>query len=378
MTTTVRSIPIASAAAQYVTIKAEIDTAVHRVLDSGWFILGAEVEAFEREFAAYCDVGHAVGVGNGTDALMLALKALDVGPGDEVITVPMTAAFGAFAITMNGATPVFVDIEPGTANMDTALLERAITPRTKAIMPVHLYGQAADLAPIMAIAARHGVPVVEDSAQAHGALFDGKRVGSIGTIAGFSFYPSKNLGAAGDGGAVTTNDPALAEKVRMLRNGGQRGKYEHVIQGVNSRLDEMQAAVLRVKLAHLDAWNAARRHLAHRYDELLSGSGVELPEERPGAAPECHVWHLYAIRHERRDALASFLKERGIGTGVHYPTALHLQPAFASLGIPAGAFPVAERQACTELSLPLYPELTTDEITYVADAVRAFGAIDGD
>jgi len=372
MSATTRTIPIASASAQYATIKGETDAAIHRVLDSGWFILGAEVAAFEREFADYCGVAHAIGVGNGTDALMLALKALDVGPGDEVVTVPMTAAFGAFAITMNGATPVFVDIEPGTANMDPLQLERAITPRTKAIMPVHLYGQAADLGAIMEIANRHGIPVVEDAAQAHGALHDGKRVGSIGAIAGFSFYPSKNLGAAGDGGAVTTNDAALAERVRMVRNGGQRGKYEHMIQGVNSRLDEMQAAVLRVKLPHLDAWNAARRHLARRYDELLSGSGVELPEERPGAAPEGHVWHLYAVRHPRRDALAAHLKERGIGTAVHYPTALHLQPAFASLGLGAGAFPVAERQARDELSLPLFPELTDDELAYVADAVRAF------
>ncbi|MDQ6833087.1 MAG: DegT/DnrJ/EryC1/StrS family aminotransferase [Chloroflexota bacterium] len=372
METILRAIPIASAAAQYATIKDEMDAAVQRVLTSGWFILGTETEAFEREFAAYCGVAHAIGVGNGTDALMLALKALDVGPGDEVITVPMTAAFGAFAITMNGATPVFVDIELGTANMDPTLLERAITPRTKAIMLVHLYGQAADLGAIMAIAAQHGIPVVEDAAQAHGALSGGKRVGSIGTIAGFSFYPSKNLGAAGDGGAVTTNDPVLAERVRMLRNGGQRGKYEHVIQGVNSRLDELQAAILRVKLVHLDAWNVARRRLAHQYDELLAGSSVEVPEERRGATPDGHVWHLFAVRHPRRDALAAYLKERGIGTAVHYPAALHLQPAFASLGLSAGAYPVAEQQAREELSLPLYPELTADEVTYVADAVRTF------
>jgi dTDP-4-amino-4,6-dideoxygalactose transaminase len=372
MTATNRAIPIASAAAQYATIKGEMDAAVHRVLESGWFILGDEVRAFEQEFAAYCGTAYAVGVGNGTDALMLALRALDIGLGDEVITVAMTAAFGAFAITMAGATPVFVDIEPTTANMDPILLEAAITLRTKAIMPVHLYGQAADLGAIMAIAERHGIPVVEDAAQAHGARYDGKRVGSIGTIAGFSFYPSKNLGAAGDGGAVTTNDPALAERVAMLRNGGQRGKYEHLIQGVNSRLDEMQAAVLRVKLAHLDDWNAARRRHAHRYDELLAGSGVELPEERRGAAPEGHVWHLYAVRHPRRDALAAYLKERGIGTGVHYPTALHMQPAFASLGLGPGAFPVSERQAREELSLPLYPEMTADDVAYVADAVRAF------
>ncbi len=377
MTTTRRAIPIASASAQYATIKEETDAAVHRVLRSGWFILGDEVRAFEREFAAYCGTRHAIGVGNGTDALMLALKALGIGPGDEVITVAMTAAFGAFAITMAGATPVFVDIEAKTANMDPALLEAAITPRTKAIMPVHLYGQAADLGAIMAIAERRGIPVVEDAAQAHGAMYDGRRVGSVGRIAGFSFYPSKNLGAAGDGGAVTTDDPELAERVAMLRNGGQRGKYEHLIQGVNSRLDEMQAAVLRVKLAHLDDWNAARRRHARRYDELLAGSGVDLPEERPGAAPEGHVWHLYAVRHPRRDALAAYLKERGIGTGVHYPAALHLQPAFASLGLGPGAYPVAEQQAREELSLPLYPEMTADDVAYVADAVRAFGGLNG-
>ena len=371
--TMTRTIPIASAPAQYATIKEEIDAAVHRVLDSGWFILGAEVEAFEEAFARYCGTKYAVGVANGTDALMLALKALGVGPGDEVITAPMTAAFGAFAITMNGATPVFVDIDLATANLDPALLEAAITPRTKAIMPVHLYGQAADLGPILALAARHGIPVVEDAAQAHGAMHDGRRVGSIGTIAGFSFYPSKNLGAAGDGGAVTTDDADLAARVRMLRNGGQQGRYNHVIQGVNSRLDELQAAILAVKLAHLDDWNATRRRLAGRYDELLSGAGVALPELRPGAPPESHVWHLYAVRHPRREALAAYLRERGIGTGVHYPAALHLQPAFASLGLGAGAFPMAERQAREELSLPLYPELTNDEVAYVADAVRAFG-----
>lgn len=372
MTTTTRSIPIASAPAQYATIKKEIDAAVHRVLDSGWFILGDEDRAFEAEFAAYCGTTYAVGVGNGTDALMLGLKVLGVGPGDEVITTPMTAAFGAYAITMNGATPVFVDIDARTANINPALIERAITPRTKAIMPVHLYGQAADLDPIMAIAARHGLPVLEDAAQAHGAMHNGRRVGSIGTIAGFSFYPSKNLGAHGDGGAVTTNDPALAERVRMLANGGQQGKYHHVLQGVNSRLDELQAAILRVKLAHLDDWNGARRRHAHCYQELLAGSSVTLPEERDETQPDGHVWHLFAVRHRRRDALAAFLKERGIGTGVHYPQSLNLQPAFASLGLPVGSFPMAERHAATELSLPLYPEMTDDDVRYVADAVRAF------
>lgn len=371
--TATRTIPIASASAQYATIKEEIDDAALRVLESGWFVLGEEVRAFEAEFAAYCGTAHAIGVGNGTDALMLGLRALGVGPGDEVITVPMTAAFGVFAITMTGAAPVFVDIEPRTANMDPSLLEAAITPRTKAIMPVHLYGQAADLGPIMAIATRHGIPVLEDAAQAHGALWEGRRVGTVGRLGAFSFYPSKNLGANGDGGAVVTDDPDLAARVRMLHNGGQQGKYNHVIQGVNSRLDEMQAAMLRVKLARLDGWNAARRRRADRYGELLAGSAAELPERRAGAAPESHVWHLYAIRHPRRDALAAHLKERGIGTGVHYPTAIHMQPAFAALGIAPGTFPVAERQAREELSLPLYPELPLGDVDYVADAVRAFG-----
>ena len=372
--TATRTIPIFSAAAQHTTIKDEIEAAALRVLRSGWFVLGDEVRAFEEEFAAWCGAEYAVGVGNGTDALLLSLRALGIGLGDEVLTTPMTAAFGVFSITNTGATPVFVDIDPRTANIDPDRLEAAITSRTKAIMPVHLYGQAADMGPIMAIAERHGIAVVEDAAQAHGAMWEGKRVGSIGRIAGFSFYPSKNLGANGDGGAVVTNDPDLAATIRMLRHGGQQGTYNHVIQGVNSRLDEIQAAMLRVKLRHLDGWNAARRRLAARYDELLAGAEIELPELRPGAPPESHVWHLYTIRHPRRDALAAYLKERGITTGVHYPKAVHLPPAFAYLGLPAGTFPNAERQAAQELSLPLYPELAPDDQAYIADAVRAFGA----
>ncbi len=372
--TLTRSIPIASSSAQYVTIKGEIDAAVHRVLDSGWFILGKEVEAFEPEWATYCGTQYAIGVGNGTDAIMLALCALGVGAGDEVITTAMTAAYTGFAVQNLGATPVFVDIDPATANIDAALIEAAITPRTKVIVPVHLYGQAADLAPIMAIAARHGISVVEDAAQAHGAMYDGKRVGSIGALGCFSFYPSKNLGAAGDGGAVITNDPQLAERVQMLRDGGQKGRYNHLIPGYNTRLDEMQAAILRVKLRYLDDWNASRRRLAHRYEELMAGCGVELPAERDGASPEGHVWHLYAVRHRERDALAAYLKERGIGTGIHYPKALYEQPAFASLGIAPGACPVSERQGRDELSLPLFPELSDDDVAYVAAAVRTFVA----
>lgn len=370
--TATRIVPIASLAAQYVTIKDEIDTAVHRVLESGWYVLGAEVAAFEREFAAYCGTAHAVGVANGTDALMLALKALGIGAGDEVITSPMTAAFTVFAIQQAGATPVFVDIEPTTANLNPELIKAAITPRTRALMPVHLYGQAADLAPMREIARRHELHLIEDAAQAHGALYDGRRVGSIGIVGCFSFYPSKNLGAAGDGGAVTTNDPAIAERIAAMRHGGQRGTYNHVFPGYNSRLDEMQAAILRVKLAHLDDWSAARRAHADRYGELLAGAALALPGERAGASREGHVWHLYATRHPRRGALAAFLRERGIGTGIHYPKAVYQQPVFAPLQIPEGACPVAERHAREELSLPMFPELTPEEVTYVANSVREF------
>lgn len=376
--TAARTIPVMSLAAQYAAIKEDVDAAVARVLASGWFVLGEEVAAFEREFAAYCGVEHAIGCGNGTDAILLALKALGVGPGDEVITTPMTAAFTGFAIQHAGATPVFVDIEPGTANLNPALIEAAITPRTRVLMPVHLYGQAADLAPMAEIARRRGLHLVEDAAQAHGAMHDGRRVGSVGVVGCFSFYPSKNLGAAGDGGAVTTNDPQIAAHIRALRHGGQQGTYNHVMRGYNSRLDELQAAVLRVKLTHLDDWNAARRAHAHRYGELLSGAGVGLPGERAGATPEGHVWHLYALRHPRRDALAAYLKERGIGTGIHYPKALPQQPAFADLGISPGTYPVAERQAREELSLPMFPELTAADVRHVADAVRAFGGEDRD
>ncbi len=370
--TATRSIPVMSLAAQHAAMGDEIGDAVRRVLASGWFVLGAEVAAFEREFAAYCGTDHAVGCGNGTDAILLALKALGVGPGDEVITSPMTAAFTAFAIQHAGATPVFVDIEPRTANLNPELIEAAITPRTKVLMPVHLYGQVADLAPMLDIARRHGLHLVEDAAQAHGAIHDGRRVGSIGVIGCFSFYPSKNLGAAGDGGAITTNDRDLAEHIAALRHGGQMGTYNHVYRGYNSRLDEMQAAILRAKLRHLDDWNAARRAHAHRYTELLAGAGVETPGERAGASPEGHVWHLYATRHPQRDALAAYLKGRGIGTGIHYPKALPQQLAFADLGIVPGTYPVAERQAREELSLPLYPELTPEDVATVADAVRAF------
>jgi len=370
--TLTRTVPVASLAAQYATIKGEIDAAVHRVLESGWYVLGAEVAAFEREFAAYCGTTHAVGVANGTDALMLALEALGIGPGDEVITSPMTAAFTVFAIQHAGATPVFVDIEPGTTNLDPTLIEAAITARTRVLMPVHLYGQAADLAPMLDIARRHGLHLIEDAAQAHGAMYEGKRVGSIGVVGCFSFYPSKNLGAAGDGGAVTTNDAALAARIASMRHGGQQGTYNHVLPGYNSRLDEMQAAILRAKLVHLDDWSAARRAHAHHYDELLAGADLQLPGERPGAAPEGHVWHLFATRHPQRDALATFLKERGVGTGVHYPKAVYQQPVFASLGIAAGAYPVAERHAREELSLPMFPELTPGDVAYVAHAVREF------
>ncbi len=359
---------------QYAAIKPEIDAAVQRVLDSGWFILGAEVEAFEREFAAYNGNKHAVGVGNGTDALALALRAVGVERGDEVITTTHTAVFGALAISQIGATPVLADIDPETGNIDPADIEQRITPRTRAIMPVHLYGQAADMDPILEIGQRHSIPIVEDCAQAHGAKYKGRRVGTMGVISGFSFYPSKNLGAYGDGGLVVTNDAALAETVRALRNGGQVGRYNHVLLGVNSRLDELQAAILGVKLRHLEAWNKRRGELACSYHGLLAGvPGLGLLTNRMFSAS---VYHLYVVRvpAEQREAFMAHLKQRGIATMIHYPTPVHLQPAYASLGLGSGSYPHAEKMASEVVSLPLYPELTKAEQEQVAAAVREFFA----
>ena len=354
---------------QYASIRGEIDVAVSRVLEGGWYILGQEVAAFEQEFAAYCDVVHAVGVGSGTDALRLALAACGIGPGDEVITVPHTAVATVAAIELASARPVLVDIDPMRYTLDPDQLETAITSRTRAVIPVHLYGCPADLGPIVEIARRHNLFVVEDCAQAHGALYRGQRVGSWGHIAAFSFYPTKNLGACGDGGMVITNDPELAERARLLRQYGWRERYISRLKGLNSRLDELQAAILRVKLHHLEQWNRKRRRLAHLYDERLAGSSIVTPCE-PGDAT--HVYHLYVVRHPQRNELGTFLRERGIGSLVHYPVPVHLQPAYRDLGHEAGTLPSAEAAAREVLSLPLCPELSEEEVARVADAVIAF------
>jgi dTDP-4-amino-4,6-dideoxygalactose transaminase len=353
--------------AQYLAHKSEIDTAIHTVLESGWYVLGRETEAFEREFAAYVGVDHAVGVGSGTEALHLALTACDVGVGDEVITVSHTAVATVAAIELAGATPVFADIEDRYYTLDPAGLERLITPRTRAIIPVHLYGQAADLDPITEVAGRHGLTVIEDCAQAHGARYRDRPAGRFGALACFSFYPTKNLGAIGDGGMVVTGDARLAGKVRLLREYGWAERYVSQITGWNSRLDEIQAAVLRVKLRHLDADNAARGRIAGAYSAALSGCGLRLPATRPGGS---HVFHLYAVRNGEREALRQHLQRSGIAAGIHYPVPVHKQPAYISR-FPAG-LPITERVANEVLSLPIYPELKNDEVGAVIDAVLGF------
>jgi len=363
-------VPFVDLAAQDAPLREELIGAMRRVVERGRFVLGDEVRAFEAEFATIAGTPHAVGVGNGTDALRLALQVLGVAAGDDVVTVSHTATFTALAVTMLGARPVFCDIEPEGMMMDPARLEAAITPRTRAIVPVHLYGQAADMEAIVAIARRRGLPVVEDCAQAHGALLGGRPAGSLGDAAAFSFYPTKNLGALGDGGAVTTAKPAVAEAVRELRNGGQADRYLHARAGVNSRLDEIQAAVLSVKLAHVAAATAERRAQAARYDAALAG--VAPPRALPGRE---HVYHLYVIRHPRRDALAEHLAAHGIGALVHYPIPVHLQPAYQDLGMKEGSLPETERAAREVLSLPLYPGLTEAQQARVIEAVNAFTAV---
>ncbi len=362
-------IPLVDLGRQYQAIKDEIDQAVARVLDSARFILGPEVAAFEEELAAYVGARFGVGVGSGTEALHLALWALDIGPGDEVITVSHTAMATVAAIELAGARPVLVDIHPESFNLDPAKLEAAITPHTKAVIPVHLYGQAADLDPILAIARRHGLAVVEDAAQAHGAEYRGKRVGALGALGCFSFYPTKNLGAYGDGGMVVTNDAALAERLRLLRQYGWKERYQSSIQGANSRLDELQAAILRVKLRHLDGWNQARRHLASLYDRLLAGGPVVTPQEM---AYGRHVYHLYVVRSPHRQELQSYLTSTGVVTLVHYPVPVHLQEAYAHLGHGPGSLPVTEAAAGEILSLPLFPELTEREVQTVSSLIAAF------
>jgi len=363
----VTAVPFGDMKAHVAGMRAEIDAAVARVLDSGWFILGPEGDAFEAELAAAVGAADAVGVANGTEAIQLALEGLGLAPGDEVVTSPLTAAFTALGVLRAGARPVFADLDPATLNVSPEAVERAITPRTRALLPVHLYGHPVDLDPLLEIARRRGIPLVEDACQAIGARYKERPVGAISGIGALSFYPTKNLGAFGDRGAVVVNDPEVAKRMRRLRNGGQSDRYRHEVSGINSRLDEMQAALLRAKLPHLSRWTDRRRALAARYDAGLAGAGVALPAEQPYARA---VYHLYVVRHPRRDDLAAALRERGIGTLVHYPIPLHLQPAFADLGGGKGSFPVAERAAGEILSLPLFPEMTDAQVEAVIRAVR--------
>ncbi len=362
-------VPLVDLRSQYLSIKEEVMEAVCRVLDSSRFIQGVEVEALEQEFAAYCGANYGVAVASGTDALYLSLLAIGIGPGQEVITVPHTFIATAAAISRCGASVRFVDIDPETYNMDPALIEGEITSRTRAILPVHLYGHPAEMDRINDIARRYGLVVVEDAAQAHGARYHGQRVGSFGLMACFSFYPGKNLGAYGDGGMVVTSDAELARKVRLLRDHGRDGKYLHVVEGLNSRLDAIQAAVLRVKLGYLDLWNALRRERAAYYASFLNGLGLDLPGTMAYAE---HIFHLYVVRSGQRDALQASLGAAGVQTGVHYPIPLHLQPAYGHLGYQEGQFPVAEMVARQVLSLPIYPELTERGIELVAEAIIRF------
>lgn len=362
------NVPFLDLNRQYIGIKDEIRQAFNKVLESGWFILGKEVEYFEKEFAGYCNAKHCITVSSGTDSLHLALKALDIKEGNEVITTANTFIATAFSISYAGAKPVFIDINPATYNINTAEIENKITKNTKAIMPVHLYGLPSDMDKILEIAAKYNLKVIEDACQAHGANYKGKKAGTIGNIGCFSFYPGKNLGAYGDGGALLTNDDAIAEKLRLLRNYGQTKKYEHSLKGFNNRLDEIQAAILRVKLKYLDNWNARRTEIADKYNKLLKETGVMLPLKSDGS-----VWHIYAIRIKaQRDKLQNYLSNAGISTLIHYPIPVHLQTAYKDLGVEEGCLPVTEQYAKELLSLPLFPEMTDAEIVFVANKIKEF------
>jgi dTDP-4-amino-4,6-dideoxygalactose transaminase len=361
------TVPFVDLKAQFRALRAEIVPRMTSVMEEATFVLGPDVKRFEENFASYVGTRYCVGVESGTAALVLALQALDIGAGDEVIMPANTYIASALAVSGVGAKPVFVDIDDAYL-IDAALLEAALTPRTKAIMPVHLYGQAVPMDAIVTFARRHGLRVVEDACQAHGARWRGRRVGSFGDAACFSFYPGKNLGAYGDGGAVVTNDVDVDDKLRLLRDFGQRKKYEHLIKAGNCRLDSIQAAVLDVKLAHLDAWNAARQQHAQSYDAKLPSIGISPPLR---LHDEGHVYHLYVIEVENRDHVASALRERGIATGIHYPIPIHLQPAYAELSLGRGAFPRTEQSAARILSLPMFPELTEEQIRLVVDALAS-------
>jgi dTDP-4-amino-4,6-dideoxygalactose transaminase len=362
----VTEVPFLDVRASYEELSEELDEAYHRVMDSGWYILGEEVEAFEREWAAYCGVKHCVGVGNGFDALHLALRAMEVGAGHEVIVPSNTYIATWLAVTACGAVPVPVEPDPSTFTVDAACVEAAVTPRTKAIIPVHLYGLPADMDPITELARRRGIAVLEDAAQAHGALYKTRRCGSLGDAAAFSFYPGKNLGAFGDAGAVTTNDDGVADRARLLRNYGSRAKYRNDVKGVNSRLDPLQAAFLRVKLRRLDEWNARRSAHAGRFVEGLDDAAGVVPPATPGWASP--AWHLFVIRHRRRDELKRALEAAGVSSLIHYPIPPHLSAAFTEMR-PKLSLPIAEQLAGSVLSLPMGPHLSSSEVRIVVDAV---------
>jgi len=366
---TLMTVPFVDLRAQHQALATELHQAITGVLERGDFVLGGEVSLFEEEFSAYCGARWAVGVDSGTSALELALRAFGVGSGDEVITAANTFVATASAIAYTGATPVLVDVNPHTYTIDVCLAKSEISSRTRAIIPVHLYGHPADMGPLMELAERHGLAVIEDACQAHGARYKGQRVGSIGHAAAFSFYPSKNLGACGDGGMVTTNDEQVARCVRLLRDHGQNEKYHHVLLGYNRRLDTIQAAVLRIKLRHLDVWNAGRQRLAALYTRLLDDTRVTTPVAAGYADP---VWHLYVIRTADRDALRDYLMSRGISVGMHYPIPIHLQPAYCHLGYQNGSFPITEKHAGEILSLPMCPELVEESLEYVVETIKRF------
>jgi dTDP-4-amino-4,6-dideoxygalactose transaminase len=362
-------IPYLDLHAQYLSIKSEIDRAIQDVIDANAFVLGKSVQQFESDFAAYCGTRHCIGVNNGTNALLLALKVLDIGPGDEVITAANTFVATAAAIAHAGAKPVLVDVDKSTRNLDPALIEAAITDRTRAVMPVHLYGRPAPMGEITEVADNHGLIVIEDAAQAHGARYHSKRTGSLGRAAGFSFYPGKNLGAFGEGGAVTSDDDDMAAKARMLRDHGSSRKYHHDLLGYNARMEGIQGAVLGVKLKHLDAWTRRRQEIAARYNQLLGGLPVVTPQLDDSIE---QVFHLYVIEVDDRDGLQQFLQERDVPTLIHYPVPIHLQPAFSFLGHAAGDFPVTEELCRRILSLPIFAEMTNDQVEYVAAQIRAW------
>ncbi|MBR1219663.1 DegT/DnrJ/EryC1/StrS family aminotransferase [Bradyrhizobium sp. U87765 SZCCT0131] len=362
-------VPFLDLSVQHRAIREDLVAAATAVIDSGWYILGGEVQAFEREFAAFCGVKHCIGVGNGLEALQITLRAMNVGPGDEVIVPSNTFIATWLAVTGVGATIVPVEPDPASHNLDPALLEQAITARTKVIIPVHLYGHPADMDPINAVAQRHGLKVIEDAAQAHGALYRGRKAGSLGHAAGFSFYPGKNLGALGDGGAVTTDDDELADQIRLIRNYGSKKKYEHLVKGCNSRLDEMQAALLRVKLRSLEQGNEARRGIVARYVAELANRGIEVVEPLPDTVSS---WHLFVVSAADRERLRTHLQDHGVETMIHYPVAPHLQPAYAELDYGGRTFPIAERLQNRVLSLPLFPGMTEQQVDQVLGAIAAW------